>query len=70
MAFELCGMSLKDVIDTRALHPLPRRQLREIALQLIRGLERALLNDFSEVDLSPVSNRSTFFPYSAHRHQA
>ena len=36
---ELCDFSLMNVISMRILHPLPRRHLREIAMQLVRGLE-------------------------------
>ena len=39
LVFELGGMSLEDVVHTPSLHPLPRRHLREIAIQLLRALD-------------------------------
>ena len=41
IAFDLGGMSLLEVVNMNCLHPLPKRHLREIAMQLIRGLQCA-----------------------------
>lgn len=39
LAFELCGMSLKSVLETPFLLPLRHRQVRPIALQIVWAVE-------------------------------
>ena len=60
IAFEQGAFSLLDVIKTPALHPLPRRHLREIANQLVRGLECMCKVAYGE---TATAERSQFFTY-------
>ncbi|KAI0361339.1 kinase-like protein [Trametes cingulata] len=53
IVFECGGMDLQTLIERREFHPLPRRHLREIAIQLLRGLQFLHSHSIAHTDIKP-----------------
>lgn len=70
MVYELQAMSLEDVLTRPQLHPLPRRQMQDIAAQLISGLSCAWQVSRVLRLLTPDVRSVTFDWCRAYRHQA
>ncbi|TFK81575.1 kinase-like protein, partial [Polyporus arcularius HHB13444] len=53
LVFDLGGSNLFDVVSMTCLHPLPKRQLREMATQLLRGLHFLHSLNIVHTDIKP-----------------